>query len=247
MSAEPSHTPPHNFKHQLVGSNGHFNLSWLFKTSVTFLKQHFLPIFQSCLILVVSLILASLLIFKFFSVEDLNALSPTQQACIDVVMVLIIAPLTAGLAMMGIECVRGSNLTPSDVFRYFPSVLVLAIAQLFISILVQIGLSLLIIPGVYLLLATTFTLPLIVDKRMRIFDAIVLSCRTVNKYILSFSVLFVVFFVLFLLSVLTFGLVFLITMPLYFVVFGVIYVALFDEGTDSLQTQTGQKELTFNA
>lgn len=233
-------------KSALIKTNGQFHFSWLAKTSVEILKKQFSAMLQGCLVLLVSVIACGVLLSYFFSIEEMSQLSPSQQGIIDIALILVVAPLTAGIAVMGVTAARSQQVKTLDIFNYIPLVIVLALAQLLISILVQIGLILLLLPGIYLLLATTFVLPLIADKKLGIFDAILQSCKMVNKFILSFIVLFSVFFVLFLLSLLTFGFALLFVMPLYFVTLGVIYVVLFDEENPS-DMSLDKQELTFDA
>ena len=73
------------------------------------------------------------------------------------------------------------------------------------------------------------------------------SCRAVNQYLLSFIVLFVIFLVLFLLSIFTFGLGFLVIMPLYFVVTGLLYTTIFDTAEDQQALTGDRQESTFDA
>ena len=105
----------------------------------------------------------------------------------------------------------------------------------------------LILPGLYLFVATTFTLPLIADKKLGVLQAIITSCKAVNQFILSFIVLFVIFLVLFLLSIFTFGLAFLVIMPLYFVVTGMLYTTLFDTTENHQVNESAGQESTFDA
>ena len=60
-------------------------------------------------------------------------------------------------------------------------------------------------------------------------------------------VLFVIFLVLFLLSIFTFGLAFLVIMPLYFVVTGMLYTTLFDNAENHQVNESAGQESTFDA
>ena len=230
----------------LIKTNGQFHFTWLAKTSVEILKRQFSAMLQGCIILLVSVIACGVLLSYFFTIEDMSQLSSSQQGIIDIALIFVVAPLTAGISVMGVRAARFQQVKALDIFNYMPLVIVLALAQLLISFIVQIGLIFLLLPGIYVLLATMFALPLIADKKLGIFDAILQSCKMVNKFILSFIVLFSAFFVLFLLSLLTFGFALLFVMPLYFVTLGVIYVVLFDEDSPS-DMSSDQQELTFDA
>ncbi|MBU2976849.1 hypothetical protein [Alteromonas sp. C1M14] len=237
---------PKSLRHQLIQPNGRFNYSWLAKTAFTVLKRSFWPLFQACLAVFFIVVGGALLLVSVFPVSALTNMPPQQQVVIDIVSVLIFAPLTTGLSVMGINAIRGNTINSAQVLRYFPHVLVLALAQLLISVLTQLGFALLIIPGLYILMATTFTLPLIADKNMGMLAALKQSVTAVNQYLLSFIVLFGVFLVLFLVSIASFGLALLIVMPFYFVVMGIIYSALFDDHP-SQDNLSKPQELMFDA
>lgn len=236
-----------NLLHQkLVQPNGRFNYIFLGKKAFRVLRQTFWPLFQACLALFFIVLGGALLLVNVFPVAVLAQMPPQQQVIIDIVSVLIFAPLTTGLSMMGINAIRGNLVTSGHVLHYFSMVLVLALAQLLISVMTQVGFTLLVIPGIYIFMATTFTLPLIADKKLTIFSALKLSIAMVNKHLVSFVVLFGIFLLLFLISMVSFGIALLVVMPFYFVVMGIVYSALFDNDP-SQESVPKPQELLFDA
>ncbi|MBT0586331.1 hypothetical protein [Alteromonas oceanisediminis] len=164
------------------------------------------------------------------SLENYNSLDATPRAVIDIVLVLILSPLMAGMMMMGISKARGKHIEVSDLFQWISLTIILALGSLIASILVQVGLRLLVLPGLYLAIATTFTLPLIADKKMTALSAIMLSIRVVNKYLGQFVVFFLITFALFFIAILTLGIGLVWVIPLYFNAKGVLYEQLFGHG-----------------
>ncbi len=237
----------YNDRFNLLNGKGLFDFRKLASTSVNLLKSNFWPIFQACALIILVVFAFAMVISGIYPIEQLTAMPAEQQGILDIAMILIVAPLSAGLSLMGVNIARGNRIKTSDVFRYLSWVLPLALAQLLVTILVQIGLTVLILPGLYLFVATTFTLPLIADKKLGVLQAIITSCKAVNQFILSFIVLFVIFLVLFLLSIFTFGLAFLVIMPLYFVVTGMLYTTLFDTAENHQVNESAGQESTFDA
>lgn len=236
-----------NDRYKILNEKGQFNYSQIARVSLALLKANIWPLISASSVIVFAVLVFALLIANSFPLEELTGMPAQQQGILDIAMIIIVAPLSAGLSVMGINVARRQKVTMTDIFRFVSWVLPLALAQLLISVLVQIGLAVLIVPGLYVFVASTFTLSLIADKKMGVLQAVMASFRAVNHFLLSFVVLFVIFLVLFLLSIFTFGLGFLVIMPLYFVVTGLLYTTIFDTAEDQ-QALTGvRQESTFDA
>lgn len=174
-----------------------------------------------------ALALLVLIVMQTVSIDDATALPDGQRVFLNFALILITAPLLGGLSMLGVRSARREKIHFLNMFDYLPQTLTLALAQLTLSLLVQLGLVLFIIPGVFLYMGTSFVLHLMLDQNMRLFDAIRLSVRVVYAYLGKFVMLYVFFIVLFLIAFITFGVGFLWVAPFYYVVMGVIYDRLF--------------------
>ncbi|QJR79311.1 stress protein [Alteromonas pelagimontana] len=242
----PSSSPQNNLENALAG-NYTFNVKDVFVRANRIVKAQIWQLVQACAVLfVVVAVMVSILMHQY-SVSDLEQLSQTRRAVIDIVVILVMAPLTTGLMMVGVNAARGRSVAPFDIFRYLSMTVVLALAQLVISILVQLGLALLVLPGLYVFVATSFTLPLIAEKRMGVTSAMLLSCRVINKYLAGFATLFLIFAALLIISLLTFGIALIWVMPLYYVTLGVLYCDLFGEESVLTTSHLPKNESTFDA
>lgn len=184
-----------------------------------------------------------------FELTEFNELDATRSAIVDITLVLILSPLMAGLMMMGIAKARNESIVIGDLFKWISLTVVLALGSLLTSILFQLGMVMLILPGIYIGIATTFTLPLIADKRLTAVSALILSVRVVNVYFIQFLLFFVISIGLFLFSAFTFGLALIWIFPLYLNAKGILYNQLFgNDKTDDISDSSSDRDTSvFNA
>ena len=150
--------------------------------------------------------------------------------------------------MMGVFVARGVKTSVFTVFQFFPLLLLLALTQLVNSILVQLGVVLLILPGVYFYLASSFSLMLVADRKLTPISAIILSCRVFNAYWAQIASIFGVFFLLFATVPLTFGLSLIWVLPFYFSTMGLLYQELIGEqGVGTEASENDVNESSFDA
>lgn len=200
---------------------------------------------QACVVFFVALVVMAVLVVKVFAITDMTKLTATQQALTNLAIIFVMAPLQTGLIMLGINSAAGRKITPVQVFNFYPMTFVLALNQLIVSIFVEVGLALMIVPGLYIFIATSFSLPLLAEKRLTVTSALLLSARVVNRYFLMILALFGFFLVLFVIAFFTFGFALIYVLPLYFATLGVVYADLF--GVEGQAGPSASSESTFNA
>ena len=89
----------------------------------------------------------------------------------------------AGLMNYYLKMIRQETVSISDAFSGFgPGIGQLVLLGIVTNILVLIGYALCLIPGLFLQVAWLFSLPLIVDRRMKFWDAMELSRKMVCKH-----------------------------------------------------------------
>jgi serine/threonine protein kinase len=92
-------------------------------------------------------------------------------------------PLMGGLYLYFLKKIRGERATVDTAFSGFsPRFLHLFLGSFVSMVLTTIGFFCLILPGIYLLVAWTFTLPLIIDKGLDFWSAMELSRKMVSKH-----------------------------------------------------------------
>jgi hypothetical protein len=103
------------------------------------------------------------------------------------VAIVVAGPLTAGLYWYYLKLIRGQRAEMGDAFAGFSLVFLQSFLGLLVSgLLTSLGIVLCIAPGIYLVVAWQFSLPLIIDKRLGFWDAMELSRKVITKHWWSF-------------------------------------------------------------
>jgi len=209
-------------------------------------KQN-LPVMLRCMFILLFIGLAAFVaffnIYEIETVAQLEAMQ-TETYFFNMLLTVLLSPLMAGMGMLAVKTERKQTINVISLFMYVPFILWLATAELIISLLTQVGMTLFILPAIYIFITTIFAKLLIADKQLRPFLAIKTSIQMCNQYLLQLTVLFAIFLVLFVIGMLTFGLAFIWVLPLYYNVTGILYNDLFGTDVEAPQTQAGNSEET---
>ena len=96
---------------------------------------------------------------------------------------LLGGPLMGGLYLYYLKKIRGEPVRVETAFSGFShSLLHLILASFVTGVLTTLGFICLILPGIFLVVAWLFTLPLIIDKRLDFWPAMRVSLRTISKH-----------------------------------------------------------------
>lgn len=209
-------------------------------------KQN-LPVMLRCIFILLFIGLAAFVaffnIYEIQTVAQLEAMQ-TETYFFNMLLTVMLSPLMAGMGMLAVKTERKQAINVISLFMYVPFILWLATAELVISLLTQVGMTLFVLPAIYIFITTIFAKLLIADKQLRPFLAIKTSIQMCNQYLLQLTVLFAIFLVLFLIGMLTFGLAFIWVLPLYYNVTGILYNDLFGTDVEAPQTQAANSEET---
>ncbi len=160
--------------------------------------------------------------------------SPAQpnllnQQIVTILSYPVLMPLMVGIIMLAINYSRGESIEFRSIFNYYHLTGKLALAGLMIYIMTVIGFVLLILPGIYLSIAYVFTLPLIADKGMDIWEAMELSRKAVTKHWFKVFGLFLLLSLIMALGALALGIGLIWAVPLLFItLYGLLYPLIFD-------------------
>lgn len=172
-------------------------------------------------------LLLLLVIQIWFDLEALQTASFGVSFMINILFTLLTAPLLTALMIIGIRQSVGESSIFIGLAKQLAGSTLLIFTALMTGALVNLGMSLLLVPGLYLAMATAYTLPLLAEKKLRPSQAIVLSIRVFNQYWSALSMFYLVAFGLFMLGLLTMGLAYIWLVPWYFNTKGVLYRELF--------------------
>ncbi len=112
-------------------------------------------------------------------VGGIEAAFQDQQAgaLLNILVTLIVYPFLVGVEMMGVFHAVGLKTDAKLVFAFLKRGSWVAICALLSSTLVTLGMTMLYVPGVYLAVALSLVLPLVVEKRLSPLKAISLSLQ----------------------------------------------------------------------
>lgn len=139
---------------------------------------------------------------------------------------------TAGLMLMGIRRALEQRVSWKMVFAGFSKALTITIALVLQLILITIGFVLLVLPGIYLSVGYALTLPLILEKDLGPWEALEASRKAIHKKWWTVFGLYLVMMLLISISTIPLGLGLIWTLPMFFVLIGILYVRLF--GSDEI-------------
>jgi len=152
-----------------------------------------------------------------------------NQLIVTILSYPVLMPLIVGVIMLAINYSRGERIEFQSIFNYYRLTGRLSLAALLVYILTVIGFVFLLLPGIYLSIAYIFTLPLIADKEMDIWEAMELSRKAVTKHWFKVFGLFLLLSLIMALGVLALGIGLIWAVPLLFVtLYGLLYPLIFD-------------------
>ena len=131
--------------------------------------------------------------------------------------------LFIGIIMMGVRRAAGLPINFATAFSCLDRVVPVFLAGLLTTLLTYIGLILLIIPGIYLVIAYCMTMPLIADRRLGPWQAIETSRKAVTKRWFQYFGLLIVVGLLVMVSAIPLGIGLVWTAPWAVNVIGVVY------------------------
>jgi hypothetical protein len=103
---------------------------------------------------------------------------PQAGTLLNIIVTLVVYPFVAGIEMMGVFHAVGLKTGPKLVFAFLKRGSWVAVSAILSSTLVTIGLSLFYFPGIFLAVALSLTLPLVIEKKMSPMKAVVLSIQS---------------------------------------------------------------------
>jgi hypothetical protein len=120
-----------------------------------------------------------------------------SSALLNILVTLVVYPFLVGVEMMGIFHAVGLKTNAKLVFAFLKRGSWVAISALLTSTLVTMGITLFVVPGIYLAVALSLVLPLVVEKRLSPLKAITLSLQATRfQWFKLFNIYLVLFFLL---------------------------------------------------
>ena len=187
-------------------------------------------------------------IYEIETVEQFESVPIETRYLFQMILECLIAPMLVGLTMIGVKSERKQAVSFSVLWSYYPIFIFIASATLMVALLSQLGFTLFLPIGIYVLITTMFVQPLVADRAMSPLAALILSIKVSNKYLVKLAICYLAFFAMLVFVMITFGFALIWVGPLFFNFKGILYNDLFggDEHTQS-SPQHSDEETHFDA
>jgi hypothetical protein len=132
-------------------------------------------LFSLVLGMIVSLVASSYL----GGIESVLA-DPQAGMLLNIVVTVAIWPFMAGVEMMGVQHAVGMKTQAKMIFSFLSRASWVVLCTLLTSVLISLGFQLFVIPGIFLAVTLSLTVPLVIEKKMTPMKAIVLSIKALR-------------------------------------------------------------------
>lgn len=213
-----------------------------FKTltqGVQLTKQNFLAFLPLLVIALAGIFLVNSVLMDVLLQQNPDATMIDLLTKTSAVLGLIIAPIEVGIMLMGLSAARGEKIKFSDIkyiLPYSPKIIILAIITMF---LVQLGLLLFVIPGLFLMVVLSMAPMIMCDQKLGMIESLKTSTQTLSKHWFSLFIVYIWLIIAIILSFYTMGIALILTLPLYVNVKGLMYRQLFDQKESTVAPTKG--------
>ncbi len=173
-----------------------------------------------------ALSLAFRLIALLGGLHDDEFLSPLPGMLDELVMGLVLLPMSAGMWFIGVALARGLQPNPFSIFGWYEQTLKLLLVTILSHLMILLGLLLLVLPGIYLLVCYQIAAPLAVDKELGPWAAMERSRQIVGRCWFRVFALDLFFAAIVFLSVCLAGIPLVWAIPAIMISWGVLYERL---------------------
>ena len=159
--------------------------------------------------------------------EPYNAMVVLGFIVSQIIILSITLPLGAGLFMVGLKIAVGATVSSTEVFGHFHKTLPLLVSVILIYFMMLVGFALLILPGIYLLVAYYLAIPLIVEKNLSPWQAMEASRKAITKCWFRFFGLGILILLIAAVAMIPLGIGLIWVMPFIFIAYGIVYRNIF--------------------
>ena len=115
---------------------------------------------------------------------------PQAGMLLNVVVTVAIWPFMAGVEMMGVQHAVGMKTHAKMIFSFLTRASWVVLCALLTSVLISVGFQLFIVPGIFLAVTLSLTVPLVIEKKMMPMKAIILSIKVLRFKFFSLLTLY---------------------------------------------------------
>jgi len=100
---------------------------------------------------------------------------------IQMVASIVVMPMFMGIHIMGMRHAENKSVSAGSIFGYFNKIPAIFLCYLMMIIMIMLGTVLLILPGIYLMYAYMFAMPLVVEKNLPAWRALEISRKALTR------------------------------------------------------------------
>jgi len=153
------------------------------------------PINIGLLFIIVLGSVISVVASSYFGGFEVILSDPKASLILNTIVTVAIAPFIAGVEMMGVLHALGVKTDSRLIFAFLNRGSWVVLCSLLTSALTSLGLQLFVLPGIFLLVALSLTIPLVVEKKMSAFNAVSISVRALRFQWFNIFAVYMVFIV----------------------------------------------------
>lgn len=105
---------------------------------------------------------------------------PQASMLLNLIVTVAVWPFIGGVEMMGLQQAIGMKTNAKMTFAFLSRASWVVLCALFTSVLIGIGFQLFVLPGIFLAVTLSLTIPLVIEKKMTPMKAIILSIQTLR-------------------------------------------------------------------
>lgn len=213
-----------------MNSSPSISLSNIFKQAFEQTKSNFIAFLPLIVTIILIATYAANTYIGEIDLSDETALAALQQKANMVTLIsVLLTPIEIGFMLMGVKASRGLALKATDIFAIIPASPKIIILAILSFVVVQFGMALLILPGLFLLAMLSMAQPLMVDYRLPMTEAVKQSVKKCYEHAGIAIQMYTILFILIVASFFTFGIALILTIPFYVNAKGILYCELFDK------------------
>ena len=146
---------------------------------------------------------------------------------IQMLVSIAILPVFMGIHIMGMRHACEKSTSATSIFAYFNKVPAVFLCYLIMMILIMLGMVLLVLPGLYLMVAYLFATVLVVEKGMPAWRSLETSRKAITRVWFRFFGLFFLIGIINMLGIFTFFIAWIWTIPWSVLTMSMVYTKLF--------------------
>ena len=146
---------------------------------------------------------------------------------IQMITSIVIMPIFIGIHIMGMRHAENKSVSAGSIFNYFARVPAVFLCYLIMTIMIMLGLILLILPGIYLMIAYMYSMPLVVEKNMPAWQALEVSRKALTRKWFPIFGLLLLMGLINILAIFTLGIAWIWTIPWSVLTMSMVYTKLF--------------------